>query len=98
MDFITLENFVTLAGCVAVVGILTQACKYIPKVKDMSSLWINFILSLIVGIIRVCVVGDFTAGGIVTGILNVLVILVSTSGTYEYTSKSINAIKTKLKK
>ena len=45
MDLITLEMFLTLAGCIAVVGILTEACKYITEVKNIQSLWINFIIS-----------------------------------------------------
>ena len=98
MDLITLEMFLTLAGCVAVVGILTEACKYIPEVKNIPSLWINFIISCIVGIIRTCIVGDFSAQGIILGILNIFVILVATSGTYEVMSGSKKAIVNKLKK
>lgn len=90
MDLITLDMFLTLAGCIAVVGIITEACKYIPGVKNIPSLWTNFIISAVVGIIRMCVVGDFSAGGITDGILNIFVILVATSGTYEVLSKTKN--------
>lgn len=98
MDLITLDMFLTLAGCIAIVGILTEACKYIPGTKNVPSLWINFIISCVVGIIRLCVVGDFTAQGITLGILNIFVILVATSGTYEVLSRSKNTIVNKLKK
>ena len=93
MDLITLDMFLSLAGCIVVVGILTQACKYIPGVSKVPSLWVNFIISVIVGIIRLCVVNDFSAGGITIGILNIFVILVATSGTYEVVSRTVNSAK-----
>ena len=92
MDLITLDMFLTLAGCIAVVGIITEACKFIPGVRKVPSLWVNFILSCIVGVIRIFVVGDLTSSGIITGILNIFVILTATSGTYEVFSRSINSI------
>lgn len=98
LDLITLDMFLSLAGCIAVVGILTQAAKYIPGVNKIPSLWINFILSIIVGIIRLVVVGDFTAGGIVLGILNIFVVLVATSGAYEVVSRTVNSIANKVSK
>ena len=96
MDLITLDMFLNLAGCIAIVGILTEACKHIPGVKNIPSLWTNFIISAIVGIIRMCVVGDFSAGGITDGILNIFVILVATSGTYEVLSRTKNYTVNKL--
>ena len=53
MDLITLDMFLNLAGCIAIVGILTEACKHIPGAKNIPSLWTNFIISVIVGIIRI---------------------------------------------
>ena len=96
MDLITLDMFLNLAGCIAIVGILTEACKHIPGVKDVPSLWVNFIISCVVGIIRLCVVGDFTPSGITLGILNIFVILVATSGTYEVLSRTKNYTVNKL--
>ena len=98
MDLITLDMFMTLAGCIAVVGILTEASKHIPGVCKISPMWINFILATIVGIIRLCVVNDFTAQGITLGVLNIFVILVATSGTYELAKNTVNAVKNKFKK
>lgn len=98
MDLITLDMFLNLAGCIAIVGILTEACKHIPGAKDVPSLWVNFVISCVVGIIRLCVVGDFTSSGITLGILNIFVILVATSGTYEVLSHSKNTIINGLKK
>ena len=97
MDFITIDMFLTLVGCVSVVGILTEASKHIPVLNKVSSLWINFILSVIVGVIRICAIGDFSFDGIILGILNIFVILVATSGTYEVfthtKTATINALK-----
>lgn len=92
MDLITLDMFLTLAGCIAVVGIITEACKFIPGVRKIPSLWINFVLSCIVGVIRIFVVGDLSSSGIVTGILNIFVILTATSGTYEVLSRSVHSV------
>lgn len=92
MDLITLEMLTTLAGCIAIVGILTQACKYIPKVRNISSLWVNFIISVIVGVLRMFVLKDFSVEGIILGILNIAVIIVSTSGTYEVLSHAKHGI------
>lgn len=80
MDFITLDMFLSLAGCVAIVSILTQAFK---KYVDVNPLKINLVFSLLVGLIRIIVVGDFTLEGIVLGLLNVFVIMLAAGGTYD---------------
>lgn len=80
MDFITLDMFLSLAGCVAIVSILTQALK---KYVDVNPLKINLVFSLLVGLIRIIIIGDFTLEGIVLGLLNVFVIMLAAGGTYD---------------
>jgi len=86
MEFITLDMLLSLAGCVAVVAIVTQALK--QYFKKINALWLNFIVSVIIGVVRIFVVNDFTATGIVTGILNIFVIMLAAGGGYD-TVKSI---------
>lgn len=86
MEFITLDMLLSLAGCVAIVAIVTQALKqYFTKI---NALWLNFFTSLAIGVIRIFVVADFSATGIVTGILNIFVIMLAAGGGYD-TVKSI---------
>jgi len=81
MEFIELDMFLSLAGCVVIVGIVTQALKkYFKKIK---ALWLNFFTSIVVGAIRIFVVGDFSANGIILGILNIFVIMLAAAGGYD---------------
>ena len=63
--------------------LLTQALKYVPKLKDINPLYNNFFLSLIVGVVRIFVIGDYTWQAIVLGILNIFVIMFAAAGGYE---------------
>lgn len=84
MEFITIDLLLTLAGCVLVVGIVTEALKhYFVKINP---LWLNFFVSLIIGVVRIIVVGDYTFAGIVTGILNIFVIMLAAGGGYDTVS------------
>ena len=88
MEFITLDMLLSLAGCVAIVAIITQTLKqYFTKI---NALWLNFIVSLLVGIIRIFVVNDLSITGIVTGVLNIFVIMLAAGGGYD-TIKTIFA-------
>lgn len=83
MDFITLEMFYTLAGCALIVGLITEGLKYIPKVSDANPLYVNFFVSLVVGVIRIFALGDLSWQGIVLGVLNVFVIMFAAAGGYD---------------
>lgn len=86
MEFITLDMLLSLAGCVTIVAVVTEALKkYFTKI---NALWLNLICSIIVGAIRIYFVSDFTANGIITGILNIFVIMLAAGGGYD-TVKSI---------
>ena len=84
MEFITLDMLLSLAGCVTIVAVVTEALKK----YFINALWLNLICSIIVGAIRVYFVADFTADGIITGILNIFVIMLAAGGGYD-TVKSI---------
>ena len=83
MDFITLEMFYTLAGCVVIVGLITEGLKYVPKVGEVNPLYLNFFVSLIVGVIRIFALGDLSWAGIILGILNIFVIMFAAAGGYD---------------
>ena len=81
MEFITLDMLLSLAGCVAIVAIITQSLKhYFTKI---NALWLNLIVSMIIGIIRIFVVKDLSSTGIITGILNIFVIMLAAGGSYD---------------
>ena len=86
MEFITLDMLLSLAGCVAIVAIVTQALK--TYFKKLNPLLLNLICSVIIGAIRIFVVNDMSVNGIVTGILNIFVIMLAAGGGYD-TVKSI---------
>lgn len=86
MDFITLEMLLSLAGCVVVVGLVTEALKL--YFKKINALWLNLVVSLIIGVVRIFVINDLSLAGIVTGVLNIFVIMLAAGGGYD-TVKSI---------
>ena len=86
MEFIALDMLLSLAGCVVVVGIITEVLKI--YFKKINALWLNFFVSLIIGVVRIFVVGDLSVAGVVTGVLNIFVIMLAAGGGYD-TVKSI---------
>ena len=86
MEFITLDMLLSLAGCVAIVAIVTQALK--TYFKKLNPLLLNLMCSVIIGIIRIFVINDMSINGIITGILNIFVIMLAAGGGYD-TIKSI---------
>lgn len=81
MEFITLDMLLSLAGCVAIVAIVTQSLKhYFTKI---NAIWLNLIVSVIIGVIRIFVVKDLSATGIITGVLNIFVIMLAAGGGYD---------------
>ena len=86
MEFISLDMLLSLAGCVMIVAVVTEALK--KYFANINALWLNFTCSLLIGILRIFVVNDFTVNGIITGILNIFVIMLAAGGGYD-TVKSI---------
>lgn len=91
-DFITIEMLGTLVGCSAIVTLLTQVLKkYIPETVDTK--WLALLFSVIVGVLRIFYMADFTYAGIVTGIINIFVLLAVSVGIYEIANTAYTSIK-----
>lgn len=83
MEFITSDMFLTFAGCLAIVALVTQVIKSLPPLDKINTLWTTFGVSILVGVIRLLLIGDFTAQGITMGLLNILAIYLGAIGGYE---------------
>ena len=83
MEFITSDMFLTFAGCLAITALVTQVIKSLPPLDKINTLWSTFGVSILVGVIRLFLIGDFTAQGITMGILNILAIYLGAIGGYE---------------
>ena len=92
-DFVSIEILSTIAGCSLIITLLTQVFKkYLPE--KINTKWLVLVFSIIIGVLRICYVGQFDFGGIVSGIFNIFVILASAIGIYEIGSPVANDIKT----
>lgn len=81
-EFISIEILGTIAGCSLVITLLTQIFKkYLPENFDTK--WLALIFSLIIGILRIIYVGQFDFAGIVSGIINIFILLGTSIGIYE---------------
>ena len=83
MEFITSDMFLTFAGCLAIVALITQVIKSLPPLDKINTLWTTFGVSILVGVIRLFLIGDFTAQGIIMGVLNILAIYLGAIVCYE---------------
>lgn len=83
MEFITSDMFLTFAGCLAIVALITQVIKSLPPLDKINTLCTTFGVSILVGVIRLFLIGDFSAQGITMGVLNILAIYLGAIGGYE---------------
>lgn len=90
-DFISIEILATIAGCSAIVTLLTEIFKkYLPQ--NIDTKWLSLIFSTIIGIIRIIYVGQFNFSGIVSGIINIFVLLGVSIGIYEVSKSVVNRL------
>lgn len=90
-EFISIEILGTIAGCSAIITLLTQVFKqYLPEKFDTK--WLALIFSIIIGGLRIIYVGQFDFAGIVSGIINIFVLLGVSVGLYEVGASVINKI------
>ena len=90
-EFVSIEILGTIAGCSAVITLLTQVFKkYLPEKLDTK--WLALIFSIIIGGLRIIYVGQFDFAGIVSGIINVFVLLGVSVGLYEVGVSVINKL------
>ena len=81
-EFISIDILATIGGCSLIITLLTQIFKkYLPDKIDTK--WLALIFSIIVGVLRIVYVGQFDFAGIVSGILNMFVLLGTSVGIYE---------------
>ena len=92
-EFVSIEILGTIAGCSAVITLLTQVFKkYLPEKFDTK--WLALIFSLIIGGLRIVYIGQYDFAGIVSGIINIFILLSVAIGIYEISGTTIDKIKT----
>ena len=92
-EFVSIEILGTIAGCSAVITLLTQIFKkYLPEKFDTK--WLALIFSLIIGGLRIVYIGQYDFAGIVSGIINIFILLSVAIGIYEIGGTTIDKIKT----
>lgn len=92
-EFVSIEILSTIAGCSAVITLLTQVFKkYLPEKFDTK--WLALIFSLIIGGLRIVYVGQYDFAGIVSGIINIFILLSVAIGIYEIGGTAVDKIKT----
>lgn len=90
-EFISIEILGTIAGCSAIITLLTQVFKqYLPEKFDTK--WLALIFSVIIGGLRIIYVGQYDFTGIVSGIINIFVLLGVSIGIYEVGTSVVNKI------
>ena len=90
-EFINIEILGTIAGCSAIITLLTQVFKqYLPEKFDTK--WLALIFSVIIGGLRIIYVGQYDFAGIVSGIINIFVLLGVSIGIYEVGASVVNKI------
>ena len=90
-EFISIEILGTIAGCSAVITLLTQVFKkFLPEKFDTK--WLALIFSVIIGGLRIIYVGQYDFAGIVSGVINIFVLLGVSIGIYEVGTSVVNKI------
>src|SRR5574344_2195441 len=91
-EFVSIEILGTIAGCSAIITLLTQAFKkYLPEKIDTK--WLAVGLSVLIGGLRIIYVGQYDFAGIVSGIINVFILLSISIGIYEIGDTAVERIK-----
>ena len=91
-EFVSIEILGTIAGCSAIITLLTQVFKkYLPEKIDTK--WLALVLSIIIGGLRIIYVGQYDFAGIVSGIINVFILLSISIGIYEIGDTAVERIK-----
>lgn len=90
-EFVSIEILGTIAGCSAVITLFTQVFKkFLPEKFDTK--WLALIFSIIIGGLRIIYVGQYDFAGIVSGIINIFVLLGVAVGIYEIGTSVVNKI------
>lgn len=90
-EFISIEILSTIAGCSALITLFTQIFKkYLPESFDTK--WLALIFSVIIGGLRIIYVGQYDFAGIVSGVINIFILLGVSIGIYELGTSVVNKI------
>lgn len=91
-EFVSIEILGTIAGCSAIITLLTQVLKkYLPEKVDTK--WLALLFSIVIGVLRIVYVGQFDFAGIVSGVFNVFILLAISVGIYEIGGTTLDKIK-----
>lgn len=91
-EFVSIEILGTIAGCSAIITLLTQVFKkYLPEKIDTK--WLALVFSVIIGVLRIVYVGQYDFAGIVSGIINMFILLSISIGIYEIGGTAVEKIK-----
>ena len=91
-EFVSIEILSTITGCSAVIALLTQIFKkYLPDTLDTK--WLALIFSVIIGSLRAMYVGQYDFAGIVSGVINIFILLSVAIGLYEIGDSATDKIK-----
>lgn len=91
-EFVSIEFLSTITGCSAIITILTQIFKkYLPE--NLDTKWLALAFSIIIGVLRIIYVGQFDFAGIVSGIINIFILLGVSIGIYEVGGSAVEKIK-----
>lgn len=91
-EFVSIEILGTIAGCSAIITLLTQVLKkYLPEKVDTK--WLALLFSIVIGVLRIVYIGQFDFAGIVSGIFNVFILLAISVGIYEIGGTTLDKIK-----
>lgn len=91
-EFVSIEILGTIAGCSAIITILTQVFKkYLPE--KLNTKWLALVFSIIIGVLRIVYVGQFDFAGIVSGVINIFILLGISIGIYEIGDSAIDKLK-----
>lgn len=90
-EFVSIEFLGTITGCSVIITILTQIFKkYLPE--NIDSKWLALVFSVVIGVLRIFYVGQFDFAGIVSGLINIFILLGVSVGIYEVGSSAKNLI------
>lgn len=91
-EFVSIEILGTIAGCSAIITLLTQVLKkYLPETFDTK--WLALVFSVIIGVLRIVYIGQYDFAGIVSGVINIFILLSISIGIYEIGGTAVEKIK-----
>lgn len=96
-NFVSIEILGTIAGCSFIITLLTQVFKkYLPEKVDTK--WLALVFSILVGVLRIIYLQQFDYAGLVSGIVNIFVLLSTAVGIHEIASSALEPIESKIDK